>query len=53
MDNISEEYILYHSEKCDDMFTLTSSVQDLQVILKSHNFQSLEKALNFYEIKIV
>ena len=27
-------------------FTLTSSVQDLPVILKWHNFQSLEKALN-------
>ena len=26
-------------------FTLTSSVQDLPVILKWHNFQSLEKAL--------
>ena len=29
-------------------FTLTSSVQDLPVILKWHNFQSLEKALNFF-----
>ena len=27
-------------------FTLTSSVQDLPIILKWHNFQSLEKALN-------
>ena len=31
--------------------TLISSVQDLPVILKLHNFQSLEKALNFYGIK--
>ena len=29
-------------------FTLTSSVQDLPVILKLHNFQSLEKALNYF-----
>ena len=27
-------------------FTLTNSVQDLPIILKLHNFQSLEKALN-------
>ena len=27
---------------------MTSSVQDLPVILKRHNFQSLEKALNFF-----
>ena len=33
-------------------FTLTSSVQDLKAILKWHNFQSLEKALNcFMELK--
>ena len=29
-------------------FTLTSSVQDLPVILKWHNFQILQKALNFF-----
>ena len=40
-----------NNKKCDFLnegtFTRTSSVQDLLVILKWHNFQSLEKALNF------
>ena len=34
-------------------FTLTSSVQDIPVILKWHNFQSLEKALIFMELKFL
>ena len=42
--------ILYHRKNCDFLkegtFTLTSSVQDLPVILKLNNFQSLKKALN-------
>ena len=50
MDNISEE-IFYITKKCDFLnegtFTLTLSVQDLPVILKWNNFQSLEKALIF------
>ena len=29
-------------------FTLTSSVQDLPVILKWHNFQRLKKAYDFF-----
>ena len=51
MDNISEKFFIITVKSvsfCNEgNFTLTSSVQDLPVILKWHNFQSLEKALNF------
>ena len=43
--------ILYHTKSVtfwnEGTFTWTSSVQDLQVILKWHNLQCLEKALEF------
>ena len=49
--------ILYHSKsvtfKNEGTFTLTSSVQDLPVMIKWHNFQSFEKALNFLRNLIV
>ena len=42
--------ILYHTKSVtfwnDGTFTRTSSVQDLPVILKWHNLQSLDKALD-------
>ena len=50
MDNISEEYFISVKSVTfwnEGTFTLTSAVQDLPVILKWHNFQRLEKALNF------
>ena len=34
-------------------FTRTSSVQDLPIILKLENLQSLDKPLFFYRIKIL
>ena len=51
MDNISEEYFISQKKarlfQMKVLFTLTSTVQDLPVILKWQNFQSLEKALIF------
>ena len=44
--------ILYHTKSVillnEDNFTWTSSVQDLPVISKWHNLQSLNKALYFF-----
>ena len=43
---------LYHIKKCDfwndGTFTRTSTVQGLPVILKWHNSQSLDKALDLF-----
>ena len=57
MDIVSEEcfephYNLRLFEINKGTFTRTSSKQDLPVILKWHTFQSLEKALICYGIKI-
>ena len=49
MDNVCEEYF-YHSKSVtflnEGTITWTSSVQDLPVILKLINLQSLDKALD-------
>ena len=46
---------LYHPKKCDfwndGTFTRTSSVHCLPVILKWHNLQSLDKALDIFFIE--
>ena len=51
MDNVSDIYFISHKKSVTfylGTFTCTSSVQDLPIILKLENLQSLEKPLIFF-----